>query len=214
MSFCSSGFGLALLLALTPLSVAAQQADTTTGVGSGVHDVAKSPARAAVYSLGGTVLPMAGGLALMTVGERSMSWGRIEVGTDLSQVGALLVVGGLVAGPAAGHIYADHRRQARLGLGIRSGAAVVGIGAATVLLLDTSLDFLGPEESRLSRTGRIAEGVLTGAIVALMGSAVVDILTAPFLAHHQNGESTHRVRIDPRVSPDLDQAGMVMRLRF
>jgi len=157
---------------------------------------------------------MAGGLALMTVGERSMSWGRIEVGTDLSQVVALLVVGGLVAGPAAGHLYADHRRQAHIGLGVRSGAAVVGLGAATVILFDATFDFFVLEEPSLSRTGRIAEDLLTGTVFVLMGSAIFDIVTAPLSAHRYNEKNDLRVQVAPRVHPILDQAGLAMDLRF
>lgn len=214
MSLSRSRFGLALLVGLVPLSAAAQQADTTAGEASGVHDVSKSPGRAALYSLGGTVLPVAGGLILMSVGERSASWGRVEVGTDLNQFGAVLVVGGLVAGPAAGHFYADARRRAQIGMGIRGGAAVVGIGAATVILFDTSFDFFVLEEPRLSRTGRVAEDVLTGVVAVMLGSALLDIATAPLSAYRHNENNSLRVQVAPRVSPILDQAGLAVHLRF
>jgi hypothetical protein len=157
---------------------------------------------------------MAGGLVLMGVGERSASWGRVEVGTDLNQFGAVLVVGGLVAGPAAGHFYANRPRRARIGMAVRGGAAVVGIGAATVILFDTSFDFFALEEPSLSRTGRVAEDVLTGATFVMLGSAVVDIVAAPFAAHRHNENNNLRVQVAPQVSPTFDQAGLAVHLRF
>lgn len=141
---------------MVPLSGSAVAQKQDTIVRSGTTEAAaapqKSPAGAALYSLGATVLPMASRFVLWTVEERSGSWGRLEVETDLRQFGALLMVGDLVAGPAAGHFYADDPRHAR--------------------------------------TGRVAEDVLTGAIVLLMESAIVDIITAPFSAHHYNNITT------------------------
>lgn len=214
MSALPFRFGFVLLVALAPLPAAAQPVDTIAGAGPETQVLARSPTRAALYSLGATVLPVASGVALMRVNEWTASRGRIEVGTDLSQLGATLLLGGLVAGPAAGHFYAGNRRHAYAGLGIRGGATVVGVGAATVILLDTSLDFFSYGEPRLSRTGRIAEDVLAGALVVMVGSAIVDVFTAPLSAYRYNEANTLRARVAPRLSPTFEQAGLAVHLRF
>lgn len=210
---------LVLVLFTTAVAVPpapAQHPDTTVhGPARAAADAEhKSPVRAGFYSLAGTVGPMAAGLALMSLDDWSRSAGRVEVSTEFDQFGAVLLLGGLVAGPAAGHLYADDGRRARTGLWIRGGATVVGVGAATVVGLDASLDIFAPEEPRLSRTGRIAEGVLTGAIIVILGSALVDIVTAPLSAQEYNEERSLRVDVAPHVHPRLDRAGLSVRLRF
>jgi len=208
---------LAVLIFATVVPPAAAQHPDTT-----LHEPAyatkdaerKSPVRAGLYSLAGTVGPMAAGLVLMRVGDWSRSAGRVEVSTEFEQFGAILLLGGLVAGPAAGHVYVDDHGHAYTGLWIRGGAAAVGVGAATVIVLDATGSLLALESPALSRTGRIAEDVLMGAVLVMVGSALVDIVTAPLSAREYNETTRLRVGVVPHIHPSLDRAGLSVRLRF
>jgi hypothetical protein len=207
---------LGLVLASLPGAALAQRPDTTVEAPSSrtTAPPRKSPVRAGLYSLGATVLPGAVGMALLRVDDRSARVGRVEVASDLNRLGAVLLMGGLVGGPAAGHFYADRPRRARVGLWIRGGATGVGIGAATIILLDTSFDFFALGAPRLSRTGRIAEDVLNGALLVVVGSALFDGVTAPLSARRHNADPTLRVRVVPHLSPTLARTGLSLTVRF
>lgn len=99
-----AGTGAAPTLAQQPDSVEVD----TTGPESTTQTIAseerKSPGRAVLYSVGGTVL--------------------------LTPLGGL----GLVVGPAFGHFYAEDSQQAWIGTGIRAGGALAfGIGGVLAL---------------------------------------------------------------------------------
>jgi len=181
------------------------------------HSVpSKSPTRAFLYSAGGTVLPVAVGSALAYAGARSPN-GPTAL---LFGLGSKVVAAGLVAGPAAGHIYAKDWTQAGLGMGIRGGAALVGGAAATIIAIDviahSFIRFLLPLRSDYepSRASRIAEDVLIGAGIAAGGSALFDIVTAPRSARKYNEKNDLRVHLTPRVQPVRDQFGLTVRLQF
>lgn len=72
----------------------------------------KSPRRALALSLAATALPAAVGTAL-TFDSRH-------------EEGALLILGGVVLGPSAGHWYAGRAGRAALTAGLRAGLAALG----------------------------------------------------------------------------------------
>jgi hypothetical protein len=203
-----------LLFVLLPVPTVAQPSDSTGERTPAPSEAEKSPVWAALYSLGATVGPVAAGLALLRVEDRSTRIGRVEIATELNQLGAGLLTGGLVVGPAAGHFYADATRQARVGIGIRGVATVVGAGAATLIVLDASLNLFALQRPRLSRTGRVAEDVLAGALIVTAGSALFDIAAAPLSAHRYNEKKGLRARLAPQVHPRLDQVGLAVRIQL
>ncbi len=81
-----------------------------------------SPIWAGVYSLGATAVPIAGGLALRRL--------------HFDVLGRLLGWGGIVLGPALGHVYAGNTRQVRIGIGIRGIALSVGSLAISVAIIE------------------------------------------------------------------------------
>jgi hypothetical protein len=132
-----------------------------------------------------------------------------------------MLLGGLVAGPSAGHFYAAADRQAYAGLWIRGGATALGVGAATVILLDmdlldptTSLDLLRLRLPSRSRAGHVAGNVLVGATVVALGSALFDVATAARSAQVHNETHRGRVQVSPHVSPTLDRVGLSVRVQL
>jgi len=101
---------------------------------------------------------------------------------------------GLIVGPSFGHYYANNRFQANLGIGIRTlsgGLVLVGVVGSALDAVDT----------------------VFGAGI-LMGSALVDVVMAPFAAHDFN--EAHRVtaRVEPVLEPGSEQVGLALRVRF
>jgi hypothetical protein len=82
------------------------------------------------------------------------------------------------------------------------------------MVLDATGSLLALESPALSRTGRIAEDVLAGAVLVMMGSALVDIVTAPLSAREYNETTRPRVGVVPHIHPGLDRAGLSVRLQF
>lgn len=205
-------FPLLLILVSLARPADAQQSDTPR----------KSLVRATLYSLAGTVGPVAGGSALTYTALEWESQGPADVlrGAAL-QVGGGLVAGGLIVGPAAGHLYANDRRQAGIGVGIRGGAVLVGVAASTIIFIDALLNtagqFLVPlasESYEPSRAGRIARNVLAGAGIVVAVSALYDIATAPLSVNQYNETRDLRVRVVPQVHPSLDRVGLKVHLQF
>ena len=164
------------------------------------------PVRAFLYSLGATVGPMATGVLLYRSGAQSSAGGMVR------STGALLLTGGLVFGPAAGHRYARAQKRVNLGVGVRGTAVGVSGVASLVMLFDGLADVLVLEYPELSRTGRVARGVLLGAMGVAAGSALFDIATAPLSAQRHNRSSSRRVRVVPHLGPYLDQIGVHLQV--
>ena len=130
-------------------------------------------------------------------------------------------MGGLIAGPAAGHYYANDRRQAGIGMGIRGGAVLVGVGASMIIAIDALLNtwalFLFPlasESYEPSRASRISRNVLAGAGIVVAASALYDIATAPLSVRQYNETRDVRVRIVPQAHPSFNQVGLGIHLQF
>lgn len=214
---------IAALLFLSPPALAqvsppTVQAKTTTPA----SPPQKSPTRAALYSLGGTVGPIAAGGALMYASGKWRPEGpAVLLSQGALEVGGGLIMAGVIAGPAAGHVYANEGTQARIGMGIRSGATLVGGAALTVIAIEVFANTIafvflpfGSGDYEPSRTSRIAKGVATGAGVVMGGSILFDVATAPLSAHQYNEKNNFRVQVGPRVSPTFDQAGLAVHLQF
>jgi len=137
------------------------------------------------------------------------------------QIGAGLVAAGLVVGPSVGHVYANAEKQAGLGIGIRGGSLLVGGAALSIIAVEAianSVAFVlfpfASGDYEPSRTSQIAGNVATGAGIVMVGSILVDIVTAPLSAYQFNEANTLRVQVAPRVSPTLEQAGLAVHLQF
>ena len=203
---------LLLLFMILARPADAQQPDTSS----------KSLVRGTLYSLAGTVGPVAGGSALTYAAVNWESQGpAVFLRGAAVQVGGALVMGGLIAGPAAGHYYANDRRQAGIGMGIRGGAVLMGVGASMIIaidaLLNTSALFLFPlasESYEPSRASRISRNVLVGAGIVVAASALYDIATAPLSVRQHNETRDVRVRMVPQAHPSFDQVGLGIHLQF
>lgn len=204
---------LLLLILVFPYPGAGQTPDTPR----------KCPLCATAYSLAGTAGPIASGSALTYAALRwDATTGPANfIRFQSMQIGTGLVAAGLVAGPSVGHFYANAEKQAGLGVGIRGGSLLVGGAAASIVLVEaflyavlklTLLPLIGEYER--SSVSQVAGYVAVGSGVALAGSALFDIVTAPMSVYRYNKENDLRVQVAPRVSPTLDQAGLAVHLRF
>lgn len=110
---------------MSALSHAALASASTTANAAEAFPGMKSESTATTYSIGGTVVPMLAGAAVASVDNRDTGDGAA----------AVLILGGYITGPSAGHFYAGRPGRALLGVGIRS-AALVG----TVYALTDALD--------------------------------------------------------------------------
>ncbi len=159
-----AAFAIAVLLAAPAHSQRRAVPDTSrapaphASEAHGAEPQRKDPRRAVWYSVGGTVL------------------------------GAPLFGAGLLLGPAAGHFYADNNRRAWVGIGIRTGGALLPILATA------------------GRSGYAGLGVflvtapIGGAVILV--SAIYDIVTADNAARQYNRARGLRVS-DVRVAPTI-----------
>jgi hypothetical protein len=147
----------------------------------------KSPNRAQLYSLGGTVVPT-------VVGAKAGD----------AELGATLVFLGLGLGPSLGHLYADNTDQALVGIGIRVGGGALGaLGAAAAL--NSILD----EDSG----GGAGSLLLIGGLTVLM-SGGYDIYTAGDAAREYNEAHGLSVQAAPTVGPRGEQVGLALQVSF
>jgi len=170
--------GVLLTALATP--AAAQQHPTTPG---------KSGTTALHLSLWGTVIPVAGGIALAGTDA-----------TDPDGVPALLLItGGLAIGPSLGHFYAGDTQRAWAHAALRS-ATMAGTLGVLLALCDSCL-----EESEPASLVTVAAGSL--AVAALAGW---DIATAPAAAR----ESRSRLSVAPWIGSGSRGSGLVATWRF
>lgn len=153
----------------------------------------KSPTRALLYSLGGTVGPTAAGLL---------------AGDSFGGVVILLGVG---LGPAAGHFYAGDSRQAWIGTGLRAvGSGVFVVGAASEV---AEACLLCSEPSSTENGSDVNAAMIGGALLA-GGSALYDIVTAPGSAREYNEAHGLSARVAPAVGPRGAPVGLALHLSF
>jgi hypothetical protein len=157
-----AAFAFAVLLAAPAHSQSRPAPDTSRASAPhapeapGAEPQRKDPKRAVWYSVGGTVL------------------------------GAPLFGAGLLLGPAAGHFYADNNRRAWVGIGIRTGGALLPILATA-------------GRSGYAGLGAFLVTAPIGGAVILV-SAIYDIVVADNAARQHN--RAHGLRVsDVRVVP-------------
>lgn len=156
-------------------------------------DSLKSPRRAVLYSLGATVLPIGAGTLLANAGNGS---------NDLAAF--TLIMGGIIVGPSAGHFYADNRRRAWMGVGLRAAGSAVMISGAVLV------------EDELSGRGDLGNAgslLALGGMLLTSGSAAYDLFTAPRSAHAYNVRNV-RLSVQPTVNPSQKAAGLALSMRF
>ena len=146
----------------------------------------KSPGRALLYSLGGTVV-------LAPV-----------LGT------------GLIVGPAFGHYYANNRLQASIGAGIRglsAGAVLIGLFGTTTEAF-TDPDFYSDSENMEDPGNSTSAKIGAVGLRVLLASALVDIVMAPFAAQDFNEARGITARVGPAVGPGAEQVGLALKVQF
>ena len=128
----------------------------------------------------------------------------------LSLGGTLLLApaygAGLFVGPAFGHFYAENHSQAWVGIGIRTGTALVAISAA-----ESAQNQQGVSEAP-NFDG--LEWLLIGA-AAVLGSGIYDTATAGTAAREYNRTHGLRARVTPTAGgPRGEQVGLSVTLQF
>lgn len=125
----------------------------------------KSPMVALAWSVAGTLLPTAVGLATVTTGENKP--------TELS-----LLVTGIYVGPSLGHFYANRPGRAARGVLLRT--AILGLSLLALTQTGVCLESCAPGE----QNDEVAVVLVGTALTA--ASAVFDIVTAPGSARQYN----------------------------
>ncbi len=180
----------------------AQQRDST-GVDTTareVHTQARaalgraSPNRALLYSLGGTVIPIAGGLGLIAASQSNPP-------TLPRQLGAIMFLGGWVVGPSTGYFYADAPRRAWTGIGIRTTGLLVSV------LGQVWYHRRGPEERR---DGASLLGI--ACLVTVIGSAIYDISRVSLSVRRPTDARDLKAQVTPRIEWRSKQVGLSLRL--
>ena len=157
---------------------------------------AQQAKQAFVTGLVGTVLPVAGGIALMVAGH-----GDFE--RDETSVGFLLASGGLLLGPSLGDWVGGSTGRGLAGLGLRT-AALIGGAAAAYGICGWNC---GPGDSDAT----IAQVVAVGALGLTVGLAVWDLTT---LRHRMRTPRAGGATLAPLFVPSTRAAGIAVHLRF
>jgi hypothetical protein len=182
--FRSSGVGS--FLVLFALNLSAQEPAPSAEL--------KSPGTATLISAGATVGGLALGALLIELSDGNGGSGFVE--RQAGSAGASLFVGGLVAGPALGYLYADEMRRARGGAIFRAAAGVATAVAIVAVAINELEDLAeGEPTTKDDEIGAIA-AVGVGAMAA---SALIDIVRLPGVVRRHNRELTARAR---GVTPD------------
>ena len=151
----------------------------------------KSPRKALLYSALGSLAPAGAGTLLASLGDGS---------NDLTAF--TLITGGVLVGPAAGHFYADNRRQAWVGIGLRTTGSAAMVAGTTLIFDDLFDDDADTGGSVLVLTGLI----LTGS------SFLYDIFSAPKSARQYNQRQS--LSVHPQLDPVNETAGLRLAWRF
>jgi len=181
-------------------------------------DTIRAPKRtdvAVLSSVGGTLLPTAGGVTLINR-VRDVPAYRRDGTTLWRGVGSLAA--GLVVGPSLGHFYAQNHDQAWTGMAIRGGAATSGMLALWAYPFQEEGGPTPGRASSGSEPAASAEGVLSWVMVAsaavLVSRSVYDLLSTPQAVQEYNVQPTVRAQVVPHVSPTGTSGGLTLRLQF
>ncbi len=150
----------------------------------------KSPTRAQLYSLGGTLVPVVFGAAM---------------DKERDDVRVPLWIAGTLVGPSVGHFYAENISQALTGMGLRLGGGALGVlGGAAVL--DAAL---GGDSSGEGGAALFLAGGLT-----ILISGGYDIFTADDAARDYNEAHGLKAHAGPAVGPQGEQLGLSLKVQF
>ncbi len=128
----------------------------------------KRPLKALFYSLGCTFVPLGAGYLLALIEDQTCQ-----------TIGGAVGGFGLVVGPSMGNFYAHDGLKGGLGIGMR----VIGVGMITAGLWDLIETVIEEGESG---SGKYSAALITGGTVLVMGSAVWNMVSAPFSARRYN----------------------------
>jgi len=190
-----------LVFLVLPLAATAQQAAPAGAAAPDTprhrapYDAAvrhKSAATAVLASVGATVIGTAVGLGLMSVAVDDESPGFIA--QQAASGGALLAGAAVVAGPAAGYLYADEYRQARTGIIVRGVVGVVSSAVIYALILDDMNHLFDPAHE--GNDDAIA-AVATVGLGTIALSALIDFARLPRVV----GEHNRRLGTSRPTSP-------------
>lgn len=110
---------------------------------------------------------------------------------------------GSIVGPSFGHFYTRNYTQALIGIGIRTGGAV--------LFTRGFNESFTPFSDEESSNGEMQMAV--GATI-LAGSALFDIVTAWGAAQDYNESLTSNVRVTPAANPHTGQTGLTLTIQL
>ena len=177
-------------------------ADAVLGPCAPSADLArKRPGKAFLCSLAFTAVPVGAGLLVVHVFESPPP----------VFIGSTLYVAGVLAGPAAGHLYAGDLRRARQGLAWRVAGGGVVMAASVVIFTEVFTDLLTLSPARYWRGWDVLLGVGFGVIAV---SALWDLATAPLSATRYNRGLKADVRLRPMIDPVRRNAGLSLAVRF
>jgi len=152
----------------------------------------KSPVAAGLFSTGATVLPFGGGLAMVLTDDSATDEGA-------TATGLALMAGGVVVGPAIGHLYAENGDRAVNGM----------LARGMMILVTVYVSAVNP-----ALGGIIAFPLMIGTL----GSLFSDLASAADAARVSNArhglDAREGMAIAPRVDPINRQVGLALRLTF
>jgi len=174
-----------LFLLVTPVSASAQpSSDEETEHAGRVKDPGKALALALV--------PIVGGVALMSVGDAVADDLGEGVGTSLALAGA----GVLVIGPSAGHAYAGEWGTAGvLALGRVGGVALATYGVIGMIGCIECDDTVEQDDD----DSGAAVGLLLLGTAVYVGTTVYTIIDAPRAARRTNRRAAARMMVSPTI---------------
>ncbi len=152
----------------------------------------KSPVAAGLLSTGATVVPFGGGLAMVLANDSATDG-------DATATGFALVLGGVVVGPAIGHLYAENGDRAFNGI----------LARGMTILMTVYVSVVNPV------LGGILGIPLT---LGMLGSLFSDLTSAADAARAYNArhglDAQEGVAVVPQVDPVRRQAGLALRWTF
>lgn len=187
---------VALSTALPPSAALAQTAATTTVSPSlSVADPGplqqpelpelKSEGTAFLFSLLGTLFPLALGTAILTTSD------DIYYSDASGSAGTLLIYTGLYLGPSLGYFYAGKSGRGWAGFGLRNGIAMLSLVGALAICSDDC-------DSGATDAGG---AIIIAGFVGILGSAIYDLANVQKTVRERNEQQpANRVAVTPTYS--------------
>jgi hypothetical protein len=162
-------------------------------------DGAKSKSTAWQSSLACTIMPVVGGIALLSSGDVNGP-ARTAAGLGLGSLG-------LLCGPGVGHLYAKNGRS------FAEGAIIRGVGGAVLVYSASKFEFNVFGNSDHDNSLQTL-GILLGA-AAVVGSAIHDIRTSTSSVEQYNQRhGFSQIELRPCYFGKSEAAGLLLGMRF